>query len=68
MYNLLSSTLLSESKKDVTDLNNKVKRQKWWSPVLNNTHIEVCLAYRAYKNSNFNENFKRRFHYVKKLF
>lgn len=68
MYKLLSKTLVEESTNHVTDNQNKKKRKKWWCPLISKTHIEVCLAYREYKNSNFNSIQKRKFYEVKRLF
>lgn len=68
MYVALKNILLAESINHMTDKLNKKKRQKWWSPLLSETHIEVCLAYRQYKESNFKELEKKRFYEIKKLF
>lgn len=60
-YKLICQTLISESGNDVTDKSNTKKRQSWWTPVLSQTHVEVCLAYRAYRDSNFDSILKKRF-------
>jgi hypothetical protein len=68
LYNLINNTLLRCSEK-TTEIKYNSKRHKfWWDPSLNQTHTDLCQAYRLYKASNFDEEFKLRYMELKKLF
>jgi hypothetical protein len=70
MNKFLTSNLVAEGIEQVTDknpMNNKYKK-KWFSPALQRIHINICLAYKIYKASNFSYEFKRKFYELKKQF
>ncbi len=62
--------MVAEGIEHVTDKNtlNNYHKKKWFSPALKRIHINICLAYKNYKASNFSNEFKRKFYELKKQF
>ena len=70
MNKLLNNNLNVESLEHVSDKNvlNSKPKKNWWNPTLQKIHIDICVAYKNYKASNFSYEFKNKFYQLKKQF
>jgi len=67
-FTLICNCLKEASIRCIADDTKNNKNKFWWNPALRQIHEDVCLAYRNYKANEKNNQAKRKYYEIKKLF
>jgi hypothetical protein len=70
MNAFITDNLVASGDEHMSDLHchNSKPKKKWWGPALQRIHVNICIAYKNYKASNFSNTFKAKFYELKKQF